>query len=177
VSFANNPDIRDIYGAEPAVGLHKTLKQQVELANLTSKYHILAAPAEKTELLAALAREGVKPNPKGIFDTIICIRVLCGVPNFEETIKDFHDLLRPGGELMVVEHIKNPWRTKGSLLGRLAQIVYHLLGWTFFLGGCEMNRDTPTVLRRAAAWEAVELKTYFEWSALPYVAGTLTKKY
>ena len=174
--FSDNPNISDVYGAEPATGLHTPLKLRVNEAKLANKYHILSCTAERTELLAALAKEGVKPNPKGIFDTIVCVRVLCSVPNLEETVREFHSLLRPGGELMVVEHIKNPWWKNGSLLGRLMQIVYHILGWKFFLAGCEMNRDTPAILRRAAPWEAVDLKTHFEWTALPYVAGTLTKK-
>ncbi|KAJ9614444.1 hypothetical protein H2200_002580 [Cladophialophora chaetospira] len=174
--FSDNSNITAIYGAEPMIGLHKTLQLRINEAKLTDKYHILGSTAEKTELLGALAKEGVKITPQGVFDTIICVRVLCSVPNLEETILDFHSLLRPGGELMVVEHIRNPWEKNGSIVGRTMQIVYQLLGWTFFLAGCEMNRDTPAVLRRAAPWEAVELKTHFEWSALPYVAGTLTKK-
>ena len=174
--FSDNANIRDIYGAEPTPGLHKTLQLRINEAKLTNKYHILSSTAEKSELLAALAKEGVKPSPKGVFDTIVCVRVLCSVPNLEETIRDFYSLLRPGGELMVVEHIRNPWTKNGSMLGRLMQIVYHLLGWKFFLAGCEMTRDTPAILRSAAPWEAVDLKTHFEWTALPYVAGTLTKK-
>ncbi|KIW62545.1 hypothetical protein PV04_10712 [Phialophora macrospora] len=173
--FADNANISAIYGAEPTTGLHKPLQLRIDEAKLTGKYHILSSAADKAELLPALAKEGVQVSPKGIFDTIVCVRVLCSVPNLEETVRDFYSLLRPGGELMVVEHIRNPWRTTGSVLGRLMQIVYHFLGWTFFLAGCEMNRDTPAVLR-AAPWEAAELKTHFEWTALPYVAGTLTKK-
>ena len=175
--FANNANITAIYGAEPTTGLHKPLQLRINEAKLTSEYHILSCPAEKSELLAALAKEGIKPSPKGNFDTIVCIRVLCSVPNLEETIRDFYSMLRPGGQLIVVEHIRNPWTTNGSILGRLMQMVYHFLGWRFFLAGCEMHRDTPAVLKRAAPWEAVELKTNFEWSALPYVSGTLTKKH
>ncbi len=174
--FANNANVSAIYGAEPATGLHKTLQLRINEAKLVNKYHILNSTAAKDALLPALDKEGVKISPKGIFDTIICIRVLCGVPNLEETVRDFHSLLRPGGQLMVVEHIRNPWEKNGSVAGRSMQILYHLLGWRFFLAGCEMHRDTPAVLKRAAPWEAVELKTHFLWSALPYVEGTLTKK-
>ncbi len=76
---------------------------------------------------------------------------------------------------MVVEHIRNPWTKNGSVLGRFMQILYTVLGWTFFLAGCEMGRDTASSLKKAGQWEAVELKTNFEWSALPYLSGTLTK--
>ncbi|KIW76556.1 hypothetical protein Z517_09000 [Fonsecaea pedrosoi CBS 271.37] len=174
--FSDNPNISAIYGAEPTTGLHAPLQLRINEAKLTGKYHILGSTADKAELLAALAKEGVKPSPNGIFDTIVCVRVLCSVPNLEQTANELYSLLRPGGELMIVEHFRNPWTKNGSVLGRLMQLVYHLLGWQFFLAGCNMDRDTPAVLRKAAPWEAVELKTNFEWSALPYVAGTLTKK-
>lgn len=173
--FSDNPNITAIYGAEPTVGLHAPLKERIREAKLTDKYHVLSSTADKSELLAALAKEGVKPSPKGNFDTIVCIRVLCSVPNLNETIRELYSLLRPGGDLIVVEHIKNPWTTNGSILGRLMQMLYTFLGWTFFLAGCEMHRDTPAALKRGGAWEAVDLKTNFEWSALPYVSGSLTK--
>ncbi|KIW25245.1 hypothetical protein, variant [Cladophialophora immunda] len=174
--FSDNPNISAVYGAEPTPGLHAPLQLRINEAKLTGKYHILSSTADKAELLAALAQKGVKPSPNGIFDTIVCVRVLCSVPDLEQTAKELYSLLRPGGELMIVEHFRNPWTKNGSILGRLMQLLYHLLGWQFFLAGCNMDRDTPNVLRKAAPWEAVDLKTNFEWSALPYVAGTLTKK-
>ncbi|KIX03843.1 uncharacterized protein Z518_07396 [Rhinocladiella mackenziei CBS 650.93] len=174
--FADNANISAIYGAEPTLGLHVPLQSRINEAKLTDKYHILSCSADKKELLAALEREGVRSAGEGVFDTIVCIRVLCSVPHLDESARELYSLLRPGGELMVVEHIKNPWTKNGSILARLMQIIYHLLGWKFFLAGCEMNRDTAASLKRAGAWEAVDLKTHFEWSALPYLAGTLTKR-
>ncbi|OAL28037.1 hypothetical protein AYO22_03064 [Fonsecaea multimorphosa] len=174
--FSDNPNISAVYGAEPTPGLHSTLQLRIDEAKLTGKYHILHCSADKAELLAALAKEGVKPSPNGMFDTIACVRVLCSVPNLEHTVAELYSLLRPGGELLIVEHIRNPWTKNGSVLGRLAQLVYHLLGWQFFLGGCNMDRDTPAVVKKAAPWEAVDVKTHFEWTALPYAAGTFTKR-
>ncbi|OAP54743.1 hypothetical protein AYL99_11191 [Fonsecaea erecta] len=174
--FADNANISAVYGAEPTPGLHRPLQQRVNEAKLSGKYHILNSSADKAELLAALAKEGVKPSPQGLFDTIVCVRVLCSVPNLERAAEELYSLLRPGGELMIVEHIRNPWTKNGSVLGRLMQRLYHLLGWQFFLAGCNMDRDTPAIVRKAGAWEAVDVKTYYEWTALPYAAGTFTKK-
>lgn len=174
--FADNANVGAIYGAEPAVGLHAPLQARINEANLADKYHILGCTADKKAVLDALAKEGVTASSDGIFDTIVCVRVLCSVPKLDETARELYSLLRPGGDLIVVEHIRNPWTTRGSVLGRGMQIVYHAIGWKFFLAGCEMNRDTATVLKRAGDWEAVDLKTHFEWSALPYLSGTLTKK-
>jgi len=179
-SFSDNANITAIYGAEPSLGLHAPLQSRINEAKLTDKYRILGCSADKKELLAALAKTGVQlpsssQGVQGVFDTIVCVRVLCSVPNLDETARELYSLLRPGGELMVVEHIKNPWTKNGSIAGRLMQILYTALGWTFFLAGCDMNRDTAVALRGAGAWEAVDLKTHFEWAALPYLSGTLTK--
>lgn len=172
--FSNNPNITAIYGAEPTLGLHQALQQRIDEAKLSDKYHILGCTAEKKDLLAALRKQGVSATAE-IFDTIVCVRVLCSVPNPDETVRELYSLLRPGGQLIVVEHIKNPWTKNGSIIGRLAQLFYTAIGWTFFMAACDMNRDTASSLRKAGAWEAVELKTNFEWAALPYVSGTLTK--
>ncbi|KAK5204152.1 hypothetical protein LTR41_010124 [Exophiala xenobiotica] len=176
--FSDNANITAIYGAEPTLGLHAPLQQRIDEAKLTDKYHVLGCTADKKELLSALEKQGgVKQlsSDRGTFDTIVCVRVLCSVPSLDEAARELYSLLRPGGELMVVEHIRNPWTKNGSVLGRFMQILYTLLGWTFFLAGCEMGRDTASSLRKAGNWEAVELKTNFEWSALPYLSGTLTK--
>lgn len=173
--FSDNANISTIYGAEPSVGLHAPLQARIDEAKLSDKYRVLSSTAEKKELLAALANAGVKTSAQGVFDTIVCVRVLCSVPNQDETARELYSLLRPGGELMVVEHIKNPWTKNGSFAGRAMQLLYTALGWRFFLAGCEMGRDTAASLKGAGAWEAIDLKTNFEWSALPYVSGTLTK--
>ncbi|KIW59515.1 hypothetical protein PV05_03959 [Exophiala xenobiotica] len=173
--FSDNANITAIYGAEPTLGLHAPLQQRIYEAKLTDRYHVLGCTADKKELLSALEKQGVKPSSDEIFDTIVCVRVLCSVPNLDDAVRELYSLLRPGGELMVVEHIRNPWTKNGSVLGRFMQILYTVLGWTFFLAGCEMGRDTASSLKKAGQWEAVELKTNFEWSALPYLSGTLTK--
>lgn len=176
-AFSDNANITAIYGAEPAVGLHPPLQDRINDAGLETKYHILACTADKKDLLAALAKQesAIDPSSEGIFDTIVCVRVLCSVPDLDEAARELYSLLRPGGELMVVEHVRNPWTTNGSILGRGMQILYTLIGWKFFLAGCNMNRDTASSLKNAGKWEAVDIKTNFEWAALPYISGALTK--
>ncbi|KAJ9633415.1 uncharacterized protein PV06_06789 [Exophiala oligosperma] len=178
-AFSDNPNITTIYGAEPAVGLHPALQERIDAAGLTDTYHVLACMADKKDLIAALAEKEVAAADDdiagGVFDTIVAVRVLCSVPDLDGAARELYSLLRPGGELMVVEHVRNPWTVNGSILGRLAQILYTFLGWRFFLAGCNMNRDTASSLRKAGKWEAVDLKMNFEWAALPYISGTLTK--
>ncbi|RMZ92664.1 hypothetical protein DV736_g122, partial [Chaetothyriales sp. CBS 134916] len=182
--------ITKVYGAEPCIPLHIPLRANARLSGFgEDKYEIVSASAEKHSLLAGLDQAGLLP-PKakashgqgGVFDTIICVRVLCSVDNLEETCDTLYRLLKPGGKLLFCEHVVNPWRTaKGSGLARALQIVYSLLGWTFFVGNCHLTRNTGQVLINApkgctaGSWAEVQLDTHFGWSCLPYASGTLVK--
>ncbi|OKL57424.1 hypothetical protein UA08_07046 [Talaromyces atroroseus] len=188
-------NVSAIYGAEPCVGLHAELRERAALCGLEAKYHILSCSADKKELIDALRRDGVQVNnaatnankekEKGIFDTMICIRVLCSVPNPAETISDLYSLLRPGGQMIIVEHVVNPFtlfgsKKGGSLMARCLQTVYSLLGWSFLIGDCCLDRDTETYLRNAAerdgGWESFDLEHRFAWTTLPYISGVLVKR-
>lgn len=186
--------ISTVYGAEPCTGLHAELRQRVIANGLESKYHILSAGAEKQGLLEALRREGVvtqdnkNKGEAGIFDTIVCIRVLCSVPNPRQTIAGLYSLLKPGGQILVLEHVVNPFSFSshsqhdqgGNLLARVMQSVYTLMGWKFFVGNCDLLRDTKSYLREAAeqdgGWKSFDLKSRFAWSTLPYISGVAVKK-
>ena len=189
--FLTSKAITAIYGAEPTLGLHAELRASAQKAGLESKYHILPSSVVTSELLPALQKQGVISNnvnsieqvraQGGIFDTIICVRVLCSVPDQEKTVRDLYAMLKPGGKVLVTEHVVNPWRTaKGSVVARTMQSIYHLFGWSFFLGDCSMLRDTGEALRRAAdadgGWESVELEPSFGWAPLTYISGILVKK-
>lgn len=182
-----SPSISAIYGAEPCTGLHKVLHAKAVAEGLGSKYHILPCGVASSELVPALDATGTgvtdshKANGDGVFDTIVCVRVLCSVPQLEQTMRELYGLLRPGGKVLVMEHVVNPWRTaKGSIAARIAQGVYQGLGWSFFVGDCCLDRDVEGALRGAAdgdgGWESVAIERWMGWSALPHISGVLVKK-
>ncbi|OJD31863.1 phospholipid methyltransferase [Diplodia corticola] len=168
-----------VYGAEPAEQFHGRLRANAKKAGLEDKYKVLHAGAQPESLIPALADAGLFQNgSEGIFDEICCIRVLCGVPRPEETIKGLYKLLKPGGRMVVHEHVVNPWReTGGSFVSRVLQTVYAWAGWHLFLG-CNIDRDTRAMLLDAGGkggWSEVELKGLETWSVLPYCTGYLVK--
>ena len=80
-----NPELIDqAYGAEPAVDMHPELQKNIDAAHLTEKYKALPCGAEPTSLIPCLAKEGLFGTAgvasEGVFDTIVCTRVLCGGP-------------------------------------------------------------------------------------------------
>ncbi|KAI9845456.1 MAG: hypothetical protein M1838_001718 [Thelocarpon superellum] len=181
--YYDAPRVRSIYGAEPAVEFHPALKRSVDAAGLGEKSQVLACGAQKESLLPALHKAGVKvESGEGAFDTIVCVRVLCSVPDFPATLETLYDLLRPGGRFIICEHVLNPWRTspRGSIIGRAFQVLFHILGWSFFVGDCKLNRDTGNLLtsigNAKGGWEKVEVEYIGEWSSLPFATGVLVKK-
>ncbi|PGH05260.1 hypothetical protein AJ80_08368 [Polytolypa hystricis UAMH7299] len=191
-----NPNLLAMYGAEPCLGLHADLRAKIESSDhLAGKYHILPCSAEPEALVPALEKVGLFPLKvgdsnsrnvisEGIFDTIVCVRVLCSVPNPQSTIRGLYSLLKPGGKLLVCEHVVNPWQTrKGSVVARVLQGVYEAVGWRWVMGDCRLGRDTEGMLRSVTAvegeekaWESVELERDFGWSCIPYISGVLVKR-
>ncbi|KAB8272638.1 S-adenosyl-L-methionine-dependent methyltransferase [Aspergillus minisclerotigenes] len=181
--------IKAIYGAEPCHGLHAKLRSRADAEGVGEKYHILPCSVAASELVPALQEQGLLPagttaldqTTGGAFDTILCVRVLCSVPDLEQSARDLYGLLKPGGKILVVEHVVNPWRTaKGSIVARVVQAVYGFLGWSWFIGDCRMNRDTEKALRGAAeadgGWESVEVEKWFGRTCMPYIAGVFVKR-
>jgi SAM-dependent methyltransferase len=168
-----------IYGVEPAMDLHPELAAEAKAAGLGSKYKPLIAGAEPESLLPALAKAGLfKNGSEGIFDTIVCVRVLCGVRQ-KDTVPSLYRLLKPGGRMIISEHVTSPWPRQGKFLGFFFQKLFTLLGWKFWLG-CSMEQDTVSALREAAStsgWDTFDLKYENPWHPVPFVVGTLTKSY
>ena len=118
----------------------------------------------------------------GVFDTIVCVRVLCGVSDPVDTIAGLFRLLKRGGELLICEHVVNPGsgKKKGSTFARAMQGLYMLMGWKFIMGGCEMDRNTERNVFEAgkkagSGWSASDVDYFFTWSALPYACGKFVK--
>jgi len=192
--FSNKEDITMIYGVEPGTDLHLALRKNAKKAGLGERYKVLSCGAEPDSLIPALAVEGVlnKDNSvgDGVFDEVVCIRVLCCVPKPNDTVETLYRCLKPGGRLVICEHVVNEnskegnkagrfFHKGGSKLGHLLQFLYMALGWEFFVG-CNLMRDTTAIIVNAAksdhGWGEVNLELFDEWSALPHVVGYCVKK-
>jgi SAM-dependent methyltransferase len=174
--------ITKIYGVEPAVDMHADLMRNAEKLGLKAKYEAIAAGAEPQSLIPALAKRNLlktsEKNGAGIFDSIVCLRVLCGVPSPEETADGLYRLLKPGGRLIVCEHVKQSYPNGGDLIASILQKFYMLVGWSFWLGGCCLNRDTDKMLRKVAGpngWSEVKVTYMQTYAAIPYIVGEYVK--
>lgn len=179
--FSHPENITAVYGAEPCVGLHAALRANAEKAGLGGKYRILSCGAEPESLVPALAKEGLLgKDGGGVFDEVVCVRVLCGVPQPKETVANLYRCLKPGGRYVVCEHVVNTDAQPLGWVGRLLQQFYMALGWPFWGGGCELTRDTAAMLRAAAeadgGWAEVKMEEVDEWSVVPTIVGYCVKR-
>lgn len=68
------------------------------------------------------------------FDTVVTSCTLCSVPDPIRALRELHRVLRPGGELLMFEHV----RSRNPVLGT---VLDFMTLWTR-PWGTEMNRDT-----------------------------------
>lgn len=89
------------------------------------------------------ARAEHLPFRDGVFDTVVSSLVFCSVDDPVAGLLEIRRVLRPGGRLRMMEHV----RAEGRLWGWLQDVGQP--GWTWLTGGCRPNRDTERVVREA----------------------------
>jgi ubiquinone/menaquinone biosynthesis C-methylase UbiE len=83
------------------------------------------------------------PFPDASFDTVVASLVLCSVSDPVAVVAEFRRVLRPGGTVRFLEHV----RSRSPAWARVQDVV--AVPWSCFGGGCHPNRDTVGTLRAA----------------------------
>ncbi len=103
-------------------------------------------------------------------DAVVFCLVLCSVPDQARALADARRVLRPGGEIRLLEHVvaNNP-------VARGAQRAADATFWPRMLGGCHPNRDTRAAIA-AAGFDVSEIKRFVMQATpveppLPYILG------
>ncbi|KAF3207750.1 hypothetical protein TWF106_009383 [Orbilia oligospora] len=138
--------ITKVFGIEPNTAFHPALQAAIDAAGLTNIYTIVGTGVEDSETLKKFGIE------EGSADTIVACKVLCSIPDPKATIAELYKLLAPGGQFLVLEHIK----AKGGI-GGIAQRLANMV-WPFLMAGCELCRPTEAYLYGAGEWEVKDLQ-------------------
>ena len=93
--------VEKVYGVEPVASLHAALRLSIKENKMNDIYQIVPCSVEDE---TQMERYGIAP---GTIDTIISIQVLCSVPHPQATMKSLYNLLKPGGQLIIYEHVQN----------------------------------------------------------------------
>jgi ubiquinone/menaquinone biosynthesis C-methylase UbiE len=116
--------------------------------------------------LLVRARAEALPFRDSVFDTVVSGLVFCSVSDVPRGLDEVRRVLRPGGRLRMLEHV----RASGRVAGWLQDLTQP--AWTWFTGGCHPNRETEAAVRAAgfvidaSTWRAQGDMRRFEASPL-----------
>ncbi|HEV3229009.1 MAG TPA: methyltransferase domain-containing protein [Solirubrobacteraceae bacterium] len=123
------PGLEELIITEPEPPMARRLKQRVHASALPAR--VVQAPAEHL------------PFPDNSFDFAVSTLVLCTVDDPVQALSELHRVLRPGGELVFIEHV----RASSPRLARWQDRLHPL--WVRFGHGCHCNRATVENIRAA----------------------------
>jgi ubiquinone/menaquinone biosynthesis C-methylase UbiE len=127
LNLEHYPDaVTELVLTEPGEHMVKQLRAHVGRAG--PPVEVVEAPAERL------------PFPDERFDTVVSTLVLCTVSDPEAALAEARRVLRPGGRLLFLEHV----RSEEPGLARWQDRLWR--PWRLFADGCHCNRDTLATL-------------------------------
>jgi SAM-dependent methyltransferase len=107
---------------------HMARRLRAKLAESGRAASVVEAPAERL------------PFEDGEFDTAVATLVLCTVPDPEAALAEIARVLRPGGQMLFLEHVRSENPGLARWQDRLER------PWHFLGDGCHCNRDTVATI-------------------------------
>ena len=121
--------------------VHAVEPDQHMLEKLRSK-----ARRSNTRLFLYRADAHRLPFNDGVFDAAIVTFALCTIPEPERALNEAHRVVRGGGVLRFLEHVRSQKRRTAGWQDRAAPL------WGRISGGCRLNQPTVEILE-ATRWE------------------------
>ena len=117
------------------------------------------------EIVQASAEE--LPFAADTFDTVVATLVFCTIPNPEKAIVEMKRVCKPGGKILLFEHVKMQNQFLSSLQDWLTPV------WKKICDGCCLNRNTMDLL---SSHDISILKVQKYYSDLFVFAEAVNKK-
>ena len=99
--------------------------------------------AARVPIMLTQASVEALPFDDATFDCAVATLVFCSVPNPLQGLQEIRRVLKPGGSLLMVEHV----RSRTAFLGGVQSVLVPLT--TRMCGNCHWNRDTLSTIRSA----------------------------
>lgn len=147
----------EVLALEPADAMREQALDRLKNSEVLAKIRVEPWLLEDERLAKEFSPES--------FDAVVCTLVLCTVPDPAATLANLRRLLKPGGRLIALEHV----RAKSDA----GQWVQNLMNpfWRHLAEGCQLNRDTHTNIEQAGFRSVT--KDEFDYG-LPFISGVYT---
>lgn len=119
--------VRKVFGLEPSEGMRASARARIDASRLDVE--LIDLPGEEI------------PLDDNSVDSVLITYTLCTIPDAVTALRGMRRVLKPRGHLFFCEHGKAPdasvhkWQQRANPL------------WRRIAGGCNMDRDIPTLLR------------------------------
>ncbi|KAL4065596.1 hypothetical protein V8B97DRAFT_2025732 [Scleroderma yunnanense] len=149
VKYLDRAKVTKYVALEPNIDMHPEIRRAAHAGGyneVDGTFAIISCGAEdSTFIMTSLG--GYQP-----VDTIVSVLTLCSVPRPQETIKSLAtDVLKPRGELLFFEHVRNPlphierWQRFWSII------------WSRVFDGCRLDRPTHIWIQEVRGWAKEEV--------------------
>ncbi len=144
-------DLDELVVAEPDPAMRRRLERK--LVQLGRSARVIDAPAERL------------PFADASVDTVVSTLVLCTVEDPDVVLHEIVRVLRPGGQLLLIEHVRSESPRLARWQDRCAP------AWQGFARGCRCNRATAQLLAAHGLSLADVHST--TWRAMPPIVRPL----
>lgn len=126
LSFYDREKVQKVWGLEPSEGMRQLARRN--MAGKDLDLEMIDLPGERI------------PLEDDTMDTVVVTYTLCTIPDIEAALHGMKRVLRPGGKLLFCEHGIAPDAGVRKWQNRINP------AWRKVAGGCNLNRDIPTIL-------------------------------
>lgn len=102
------------------------------------------------------------PSENASFDSIVCTWTLCTIPDAQQAIAEMRRVLKPGGQLLFIEHGLSNELSVAKWQRRIEPL------WKKIAGGCHLTRKADDLLREGG-FRIDQIETGYELG--PKIAG------
>jgi ubiquinone/menaquinone biosynthesis C-methylase UbiE len=149
------PSVDSVVALEPSATMLRKAQPRVHLLRQRLPLLTLRGIAERLPLRDAS------------IDTVLCAFVLCSVVDVQQCLHEFRRVLRPDGQLLLLEHVGAPPGTRTRRSQELLERV-----WPRLAAGCHLTRDlTAEVV--AAGFDAEDVHD-LRLPAIPICAASVS---
>ncbi len=128
-AFYEPGQVERVEAIEPDIAMLRYARERMKAARVSIT--VTSAPVEAL------------PFADGTFDSALATLVFCSVTDPERGLNEIKRVLKPGGTLLLLEHV----RAQGAITAHVQDILVPVT--KFFAGNCHWNRDTARTVVEA----------------------------